>query len=151
MKKRNLLQRAGYDFRCALLGLQHYSGDEFELDIVAYHVQQTIEKLMKWELEKVGARFSFTHEVHILYQEMLDAGLCPGEWIINHYAVINDYATKTRYGENLVAVKAVLDVVLANTDTYLQQQEELERQELEESNEPKEPEERHKQPGFNVF
>ena len=128
MKKLTLLQRAEYDFKCAELSLKHHTGDEFELDIVAYHVQQTIEKLMKWELENVGYQFSFTHEVHILYQEMLNAGLTPPNWILTHYSVINDYATKTRYGENLVAVKSVLDIIIKETRLYLQQQQEEQNQ-----------------------
>ena len=128
MKKLTLLQRAEYDLRHAKLALAHYTGDEFELDIVAYHVQQTIEKLMKWELENVGFQFSFTHEVQILYQEMLDAGLTPPTWILNHYNVINDYATKTRYGESLIAVRSVLDLIMAETSVYLQQQQQLQQQ-----------------------
>ena len=122
MKKRGLLQRAEIDFKCVELILEHYSGDEAELDVAAFHLQQTIEKIMKWELASNGYVFSLTHEVHVLFQEMIDAELNPPKWIMDHYNVINDYATKTRYSESLVATRALFDVIRENTYEYLRQQ-----------------------------
>ena len=122
MRKINLLQKACYDFEQAELALEHYSGNKFELDIVAYHVQQTIEKLMTWELECAGVRFSFTYIVPVLYHEMLDNNLNPPDWILNHYSILKQFATKTRYGEDLVATLSLLKIIINNTREYLNQQ-----------------------------
>ena len=51
MKKYDLLDRAKKDLYSCKLHLQHYTGDELELDIVAYHLQQAVEKTMKFQLD----------------------------------------------------------------------------------------------------
>lgn len=48
-------------------------------------------------------------------------GITPPAWIMDYSETINNYATKTRYGTNLVAVKRKLHVIKAHTAIYLQQ------------------------------
>ena len=119
MKKFSLLDRAGYDYKHAALAYDNYTGDEGDLDIIAYHVHQTLEKLMKFELEMVGVEFPFTHEVHILYECMSENGLKPPAWIFDNYVVLNNYATQTRYGENLIASYRLLTMLKDLTGEYL--------------------------------
>ena len=120
MKKYSLLDRAKYDFKLAMLGYQHYSGDAAELDLVGYHLQQTVEKIMKYEMSQMGCKFSFVHQLDFLYQEMLDCGLQPPDWILNHYDFFNRCATQSRYHDSLVTTKVVIDMLVPLVRDYLE-------------------------------
>ena len=118
MKKYDLLQRAYMDLTLAQMIVSQPLSDELHLDMAAYHTQQALEKTMKYKIDSVGETFPFVHEIDVLYSRMEELGLNPPEWIWDNYTVFNNYATKTRYGENLVAVKRGLLELLAKVEAY---------------------------------
>ena len=105
MRKVDMLQRAYMDIQAAKAISIYKFDDELQYDALAYHVQQAIEKLMKYELESGGIEYPFDHRVNILYELMKKNNLNPPGWIWQNRVVLNEYATSTRYGEDQVATK----------------------------------------------
>ena len=105
MRKVDMLQRAYMDIQAAKAISVYNFDDELQYDALAYHVQQSIEKLMKYELESIGIEYPFDHRVNILYELMEKNNLNPPDWIWQNRVILNEYATSTRYGEDLVATK----------------------------------------------
>ena len=118
MKKVDMLQRAYMDIQAAKAIIAYTFADELQYDVLAYHVQQSVEKLMKYELETYGIEYPFDHRVNILYELMEQHNLCPLEWIWQNRVVLNEYATRTRYGEDLVATKKEAMELLEHTINY---------------------------------
>lgn len=114
-----MLRRAHMDIQAAKAISCYDFTDELQYDVLAYHVQQSIEKLMKYELEQNGIEYPFDHRVNILYELMEQNGLDPPEWIWTNRVALNDYATRTRYGEDLVATKKeVLELLELSIEYY---------------------------------
>ena len=131
MERADLLRRAKNDFWNVELIMKQELSDIFQLDLVAYHIQQTVEKLMKFEMEQSGIDFEWTHEIDVLYKQMEDANLNPPKWILESSKILTDYATKTRYHENLIAGRKRLEEYIPLVRDFLlyQQQQEQKRQE----------------------
>ena len=106
MRKVDMLQRAYMDIQAAKAISAYEFTDGLQYDALAYHVQQSVEKLMKYELESHGIEYPFEHRVNILFELMESNNLNPPEWIWQNRVILNDYATRTRYGEDLVATKS---------------------------------------------
>ena len=134
MKKFDMLQRAYMDIQAAKAISVYPFVDELQYDALAYHVQQSIEKLMKYELESNGIEYPFDHRVNILYELMEDNNLSPPKWIWDNRVVLNEYATKTRYGEDLVATKKeVMQLLEYAAKYYNSVQKKQEEQQMEEN------------------
>ena len=118
MRKFNLLQRAYMDIQAAEAIRDYNFTDELQYDVLSYHVQQAIEKIMKFELESVGVEFPFDHRMNIIYELMKDSGLSPPEWIWENRFILNSYATETRYSEDLVATKRESLEILDSAKDY---------------------------------
>jgi HEPN domain-containing protein len=120
MDKADLLRRAKNDLWTANLILAQELTDEFQLDVAAYHVQQTVEKLMKYEMNEAGIRFMHVHEADLLFEQMQAEGLSPPAWIMEYSETLNNYATKTRYGTNLVTAKQKLLLLKTEAAAYFE-------------------------------
>ena len=118
MMKVDMLQRAYMDIQAAKAISVYEFSDELQYDVLAYHVQQSIEKLMKYELESNGIEYPFDHRVNILYELMENNNLNPPEWIWVNRVTLNDYATRTRYGDDLIATKKEALDLLAHSIEY---------------------------------
>ena len=90
----DLLRRAKINLWNANLIMKQLQEDS-QLDLAAYHIQQAVEKMMKFELNEIGASFAFTHDIDVLIQHFDDAGLVPCDWIVTEAATLTNYATKT--------------------------------------------------------
>ena len=89
---RGLVQKAGNDLKLAEIGLEH----EAPLDTIAFHLQQTAEKLIKALLASLGVIYPKTHDL----DELLD--LVPAELSDIHsfrerILGWNSYAVDMRY------------------------------------------------------
>ena len=82
---RALASKAESDLRMAEIGLEH----DAPLDAVAFHLQQTAEKLLKALLESRGVEYPRTHDVEAL----LDLAL-------------TDFAVLDRFRERLFGLNA---------------------------------------------
>ena len=123
----DLLRRAAADFQTVEILLAQELSDPFQLDIVAYHLQQTVEKLMKHEMTTIGVEFKRVHEIDVLYEQMEENGLEPPKWIWPVAELLTDYAVKTRYQKNLVANKRKLMELVPKVQSYLVDQQNLQK------------------------
>jgi len=105
LKKIDLLTRAAWDLESSTELLNLPQADEKFLDISAYHLQQSVEKTMKHILAQNGIRFEKTHDIEILCKQFFDNGLELPEWIFDNATLLTNYATKTRYGDSVLAIR----------------------------------------------
>ena len=77
----DILKRASDDLWTTDLILKQQSADPSKIDVAAYHLQQCVEKTMKFEMMRVGVEFEWTHEIDVLLDQMDRHGLKPPEWI----------------------------------------------------------------------
>lgn len=68
MKEDTLLLRAEKDIWVAETIFNVLTGDECEVNFIAYHLQQALEKCLKFQLEIKGVPYPFTHEISKLWK-----------------------------------------------------------------------------------
>ena len=102
MKNIDLLKRAWGDYKSSKLHIENYEQDEVFVDIAAYHLQQGVEKALKFKMMSHGVVFLRVHEIDELCNQMDGENLSYPDWIYNNMDIITKYATKTRYGETIV-------------------------------------------------
>lgn len=109
-----LLDRAEADFELAKFTLEKCEQNAVLLDIVAYHVQQGIEKCIKLKIQLAGGKFPRTHDIAKLVNSLDLLNEDVPNWIIENQAVLNSYATNTRYSSSTVGtirkVKELLEL-----------------------------------------
>ena len=130
MKKADLLHRASKDLWLAKIALKHLTGDEFEYDVIGYHIQQAVEKLMKFILNENGIEFKKVHFIEQLCEQFDEEGLALPDWVEQNSVMLSRWATETRYGDNLVVVRKKMMDIMEKTDAWLMQvqQDQQERQ-----------------------
>ena len=102
--KRTLLDRVKIDLVNVETNLKNMD-DELFVDVAAYHLHQSIEKMMKFHITLTGNDFKRTHDLKILWGHLDDLGKNPPEWIWENSSILNKYQSETRYGEDLVAIR----------------------------------------------
>lgn len=112
-----MLDRAKKDLSVSQKLFNGFS-DELDLEISAYHLQQGIEKLMKFEMEVNDIPYPFVHDLRKLFDVASNGGLEMPEWIWEHSSLLNTYESKTRYGDNLVATKREIEGFLVLAQAY---------------------------------
>jgi HEPN domain-containing protein len=117
--KITLWDRARADLSVAKMIMASESADETQIDIAAYHVQQAIEKSLKFMLNNAGRPHPRTHDIYVLSQQLEKYKFVVPEWILQNADVLNEYDTRTRYGARLVASRAKVDDLLELTITLI--------------------------------
>jgi HEPN domain-containing protein len=125
MKKVDLLQRAEADLKMSEIALSQAVSDEMFLDIAAYHLQQCIEKTLKYVLAQNGIEFKKTHEIDELCEQFDEDHLIYPSWVYDNHAVLNKYATTTRYGESIVGNVRLITDLVQKAHEYIQAQREM--------------------------
>ena len=92
----------------AKLALAHYNGDELELDNIAYHLQQAIEKSLKFTLAENNIAWKFSHKIRDIYDYFVSNNLSYPDWIKNYWDELDDFESETRYGGDLVATRTII-------------------------------------------
>jgi len=118
-KKITLFDRAKADLQSARLILSQSSHDELFIDVAAYHVQQGIEKLVKYTLTINGVKHRQTHDMGILCDQLESAGINTFPWLSENIDTLNSYATKTRYGSDIVATTRKITHLLTLAEEVL--------------------------------
>ena len=116
-EKKTLLQRARVDIEITKENIQK-KDDEIYIDIAAYHIQQAIEKILKYLIEMEGESYRKTHDISILWGDVDELGLSPPEWIWENRDKLNRYQTETRYGDDIVASRREIIEILEKTSVY---------------------------------
>lgn len=61
------MSRVKADLRTAMVVMQ--SGDEYDLQVAAFHIQQCVEKILKVVIEEYGYSYVETDEISALLQQ----------------------------------------------------------------------------------
>jgi len=118
--KKSLLQRARIDLVLAGENIQK-TDDELYLDIAAYHLQQGVEKLLKYQIEHYGEVYRKTHDIGLLWGDAEELGLNPPEWVWVNRVQLNRYQSETRYGDSIVASRREIREFLVLAEQYSEQ------------------------------
>lgn len=65
------------------IGLKNLTGNEAEFNTISYHIQQALEKCIKFQLEMEGVKYGFTHDLNVLleYSESIKAKMPVDLWL----------------------------------------------------------------------
>ena len=133
MQEIDLLCRASADLWNLELILAQPIIDIVQLDIAAYHLQQVVEKTMKYEMSQHGVIFEWTHEIDVLINQMETAGLVVKDWIKESASILTKYAVKTRYHNMAVSGRTNIEELLPKAKIYLQEQQQMQQEQLQKS------------------
>jgi len=87
------------------------NGDlEIEIDSIAFHLQQSAEKMMKSVLDYQGIKFPKTHDLELLIN-LINKNQIPLDINLDRLIYLNDYAVEGRY--------AVIHDDLEDIDYYI--------------------------------
>ena len=117
-KKVSLLKRAWVDKELVVFNLKQTSMDEVFIDMAAYHLQQFVEKMLKFVLNEHGIVFKKTHEIDTLLSQFDDSGIAYPDWIFVHARTLTDYATQIRFGDDFVGSKCRVSELLELATEY---------------------------------
>lgn len=111
MRGDTLLEKAEGNFRFAVKNYHTLSGDELELNIIGYLLQQSAELAIKHVLEINGIRYEKTHQIEDLIDscEDKDIPLQYTEEFYNFAPAITKWESKTRYIKSYVVAKKQID------------------------------------------
>jgi len=110
----SLLELAKSDLRMAkvILGIH----DEISINGAAYHLQQFVEKWIKYQINLMGESYSRVHDIDILIGEAKSANVFIPEFMENDAGRFDAWAVKTRYGNKIVTTREVLVRVLTECE-----------------------------------
>ena len=134
MEKFDLLRRAKADIRIADLSLLETS-DEVFIDMAAYHTQQVIEKVFKYNLINNNVKYPKTHDFEHLCDIADNNNVSYPEWISDNAVKLTLFESETRYGSDLIAARRTVVRFLSLAKKYFDetQKKQQELQNLESS------------------
>jgi len=112
----SLFCRAISDYKAAGILIQNLDADDNIVDIVGYHLQQAVEKLLKFQIEMQGEQYPFTHDITLL----LDAIEHIPKWLDKYKETLMQYSTKTRYSSMRVASKKTIFLLYDEIGKYIE-------------------------------
>ena len=120
MKNYSLLDRAKKDAWNARLVFAHWDGDELSYDIAAYHVQQAVEKSMKYVLSQNKVVFKKQHDAAFLKEQFEGNSIGLPEWFVPNMDTLDKFVTQARYGTDLVGARAKILELLGYVEEYIE-------------------------------
>ena len=123
-----LLERAEKDLWQVDLNLQNFDNDDRTLDLIAYHLQQSIEKTLKFMLSERGVTWKKTHRMHEIHSYFVANGIDYPEEFKEYWRYLDDFESDTRYQADIVASMELINQILPLARNLIQQQ--LEQQQL---------------------
>lgn len=117
-----LFQSARMDYDTAVLIWKAPYNDERFLNNAAYHLQQSVEKLLKAALECVGVTVPNTHRIHRLVKMIADNGanLIVTDWIDEHAEMLSEWEVETRYNMDFLVEKRKIDAAIREVGVFMQ-------------------------------
>lgn len=118
MPKISLYDRAVGDYTQGKHALASAHVDDVMCDMAGYHLQQSVEKLLKYQIELQGDQFPYTHNI----SQLLDKITTPvPDWIIDNREKLTQYESLTRYSSVKVAALIDLKQMFTQLEKYLSQ------------------------------
>ncbi|MCL1846039.1 MAG: HEPN domain-containing protein [Defluviitaleaceae bacterium] len=116
MAEISLYNRAVSDFKAGKILIQNMDADENIVDIAGYHLQQSVEKLLKFQIEMQGDEYPFTHDIAVLMDLVDDVP----EWVEEYCETLIKYGVKTRYSSLRVASKTIVLKLFGFLEKYIE-------------------------------
>ena len=93
-----LLDKAAHNYNIAVIA-QTMDGDEAYLNYVGYHLQQSVELALKFQLEECGVQYPKTHDIDQLIRisRENELNLYIPEYIEEHAEMLSLWESRTRY------------------------------------------------------
>ena len=113
----SLFDRAVGDYKLGKLALENSHIDDTFIDQAGYHLQQSIEKLLKFQISLKGEKFLHTYDIAVLI-DLIDE---VPQWVIDSSETISKYGVKTRYSSMRIASEKILQRMYNNLGEYLEQ------------------------------
>lgn len=116
-----LFRSAMMDYETAAMIWRNPYNDEMILNNAAYHLQQTVEKVLKGALECVGGTVPNTHKISKLVKMISDNGanLVITDWIDDHSEMLGEWEAQTRYDMDFLVEKRKLDTAIKEIQYFL--------------------------------
>ncbi len=118
-----LFKSAWMDDQAAVQLYQIPFPDEMYLNIVAYHLQQCVEKVLKGALECVGVTVPNTHRISKLLQMVIQNGanLVVTQWLDDHAEMLSEWGAESRYNMDFIVEKRKTDCAIVQIENFLNQ------------------------------
>ncbi|KAI4448714.1 hypothetical protein C823_003241 [Eubacterium plexicaudatum ASF492] len=116
-----LFKSAYLDYQAAAALYRISVPDEMYFNIVAYHLQQCVEKVIKGALECVGVTVPNTHRITKLLQMVQHNGanITVTEWLDDHAEMLSEWEAESRYNMDFVVEKRKLDRAMRQIEVFL--------------------------------
>ncbi|MCC8046388.1 MAG: HEPN domain-containing protein [Clostridiales bacterium] len=117
-----LFRSARMDYRTAEMIWQEQANDEMILNNAAYHLQQTVEKVLKGALECVGVTVPYSHKISKLVAMVFHDGanLTITDWLDDHAEMLSEWETETRYNIDFLVEKRKLDRAMEEVRNFME-------------------------------
>lgn len=133
-----MLDKAKSDLRVAGKIVKSLNGDEGELCIAAYHLQQALEKTIKHQIEMKGKPYRFTHDFGELLKDFEDIEAEMPSKIKESLYLITSWESKTRYIKGYRVDYNLIMKMIPEISKYLDKIEENDRKANEDTDEGEE-------------
>ena len=114
----SLYKRAVGDYKLGRKALEDAYTDDVMCDLSGYLLQQTVEKLLKFQIELQGDDFPFTHKIPQLLDKV--KGPVPA-WIVDNREKLTSFEALTRYSSVKVASVTDLRIWYDQIEEYIAQ------------------------------
>ncbi|MCI8366752.1 MAG: HEPN domain-containing protein [Eggerthellaceae bacterium] len=116
-----LYGKAASNYRAAKTLLDYASGDEEQLNMAGFHLQQAVEFAMKYLLEQDGVEYPRTHDIDQLIRIANEGkvDLLLTEYIEDHAEMFSQWEAKSRYILDYSIEQKKIERALKAVDEYL--------------------------------
>lgn len=116
-----LFRSALMDYETAEMIWKSAYQDEMILNNAAYHLQQSVEKVLKGALECVGITVPNTHKISKLIKMISDHGanIVLTDWIDSHSEMLSEWESETRYDMDFLVEKRKLEAAIQKIHYFL--------------------------------
>ncbi|MGL5675282.1 MAG: HEPN domain-containing protein [Cellulosilyticaceae bacterium] len=113
------------DYKFAKMNFEYLktTSDDMFVNMIAYHIQQAVEKLLKYLIEVKGKRYPKTHDITELIDACEPLNITIPEEIINNDVLITKWCTQTRYNINFKASIRKIELLLPVVEEWLKAEE----------------------------
>lgn len=121
---KNLLDKALTNFDCAkIIRKSIFNEDEEMINLVGYHLQQSIELSIKHTLEMNGVEYPSTHRIEDLIRiaKINNVNLHINDYIKEHDALLSSWEANTRYIVGYLIELEKIDRAIIELESYFKE------------------------------
>ena len=121
MIRETLLDKAKKDIAVAEALYRQPEVDELFLDAISYHIQQAVEKALKYQMEESGIHYDYEHDIQNLIDAALDGdeNIIVTDYIKDNTDMLTNWESKTRYITGYRVVKNRVDAAIKEARRFV--------------------------------